>query len=359
MNGGRPHLAEMFRWSAGAEGELESVLASGLGMMVPVLLAALSGRIDLGLAASVGGLMAIGAETSSASGERMRGLAILLAPVVAATVIAAIIAGHGWRTDALLTLLAMAATIFGGYSRVLAVTTTRFVVFLVIAISVLEAIPDRLSARTALAVLMILGALWTVAANHLLAALIRLRRDGASTRTAIPAAASLATASQKFSRWKHSLAHLSGWQSALRLGLCLGIAGVLRWCWPDRHLIWIALTVAILSRRRPDIVPVQTTQRAIGTTLGVIAADLLTLHGLPDWGVVVTIGVLGAARPWLRRRNYLVYSACMTPLIILILDAGHPVTAGILDERLVATLIGVALVIAANLGFTRLVSKTA
>ncbi|HEX7389779.1 MAG TPA: FUSC family protein [Acidiphilium sp.] len=320
-------------------------------MAVPVFLAALSGHIGLGLAASVGGLMAIGAETGTAPGERMGSLAALLAPAIAAAAIAALIAGHGWRTDALLTLLAILAAVFGGYSRPLAVATTRFVVFLVIAISVLETAPDR----AVLAVLMILGALWTMAVSLLLGALIGSGQNGPAIRPP----ASSATAAQKFSRWKRNLTHLSGWQFALRLGLCLGIAGVLRWRWPDSHLIWIALTVVLLSQRRLDIVPVKTTQRAVGTTLGVVAADLFTLHGLPVWGVVVTIGVLGAARPWLRSRNYLAYSACMTPLIILILDADGPITGGILGDRLIATLIGVAMVIATNLAFARLVPKTA
>ena len=38
----------------------------------------------------------------------------------------------------------------------------------------------------------------------------------------------------------------------------------------------------------------------------------------------------------------------MTPLIVLLMGAGHPLDAGILADRLLATLAGVALVIASN-----------
>ena len=51
----------------------------------------------------------------------------------------------------------------------------------------------------------------------------------------------------------------------------------------------------------------------------------------------------------LRVRNYLAYSAVMTPLIILIIDAGRAPDIGLLLDRLVATLIGAALVVGANL----------
>ena len=55
----------------------------------------------------------------------------------------------------------------------------------------------------------------------------------------------------------------------------------------------------------------------------------------------------------------LAYTAAMTPLIILLLDSGRPPGMGVLIDRLVATLIGAALVIAANLLFKKLIGKTA
>src|SRR5262249_21177753 len=161
--------------------------------------------------------------------------------------------------------------------------------------------------------------------------------------------ASQATNAQKLARWRRSLRRLSGWQYALRLALCLAVASALRWLWPDHHLHWIALTVALLIERQIDAFPVRTTQRALGTIVGVLASGLLLSVKPPVWALVSGIAVLASMRPFLRVRNYLAYSAVMTPLIITILDAGKPLDAGVLIDRLIATLIGGSLVIGANL----------
>jgi hypothetical protein len=80
--------------------------------------------------------------------------------------------------------------------------------------------------------------------------------------------------------------------------------------------------------------------------------------GLPSWALAGVIGILAGARPLLRVRNYLAYSAVMTPLIILIIDAGRAPDNGLLLDRLVATLIGAALAVGSNLLVMRLsVSK--
>lgn len=352
MGRGRAHLAEAFRWSAGREGETAKAAAAGLGMAVPVLLAAWTGHLSFGLVVSAGGLMLSDAEVGRSLGDQTRGLAaaLVLATIAAAT--AAMIAGRGWRTDAALVLLAGAAALVGGYSRPLAEATTRFVVFLVVVLGVTEAARDRLS----FLVSMVVGALWMATASLLFGSFARAGRRLGPTAEA---AAAPATAARKLARWRRSLRHLSGWQFTLRLAFCLGTAGLLRVRWPDHHLVWATLTVAVLLRRQLETFPVRTTQRAIGTTLGVIAAGLLTAQGVPAWGVVAGVGLLGAARPWLRTRNYLAYSACMTPLLILIMDAGRPVASGVLVDRLGATLVGAGLVIAANLTLAGIVARTA
>lgn len=61
-----------------------------------------------------------------------------------------------------------------------------------------------------------------------------------------------------------------------------------------------------------------------------------------------------ALRPLLRARNYLAYTAAMTPLIILILDMGRPSELAVLIDRLIATLVAAGLVIATNLLFRKL-----
>ena len=157
-------------------------------------------------------------------------------------------------------------------------------------------------------------------------------------------------------RWRRSLLTLDGWQFTIRLVACLAIAVVLGWIWPNQHLHWIALTVALLADRQIEVFPVKATQRSIGTAIGVAAASGLMLYQPPALVLVVAVGLLAAARPLLRARNYLAYSAVMTPLIVIVMDAGKATDGGVLVDRLIATLIGAALVICANALGHRLLS---
>jgi hypothetical protein len=350
---GKAHLAEAFRWSTEAEVELVQVLASGLGMGGPVLVAAAAGHLSLGLAASLGGMAMSGVAIGSSAIAQVRVLASALAPVAAAAMVAALAAGqvedHGAMSDAMIVLLAGLAATIGGLSRGLAIASARFVLFLIIIVSATGAAPNRLG----FLFLITLGALWASAVSLGLGALVRAHRhlDPGTERLAAPAP----TSTQRYRRWIQSLADLSGWQYTLRLMACLAIAGGLRWLWPAHHLYWIALTIALVTPRQLEALPVRTTQRAIGTTLGVVGAGLLLALRPPAWGLVIGIGLLAGIRPLLRARNYLAYSAVMTPLIILIMDAGEPVAAGVLIDRLVATLVGAGLTIAANFIIRKLV----
>ncbi|MGH8737797.1 MAG: FUSC family protein [Burkholderiales bacterium] len=338
----------MLRWSPGTDAELTEVLIAGVRMAVPILLAGAIGQFAAGLAAAFGALVVGRIATGSNLGAQARNIATALVPAGVAAIAAAVVAGHGGLTDAVLVVLAFVAAMVGGYSRFLAGATTRFILVLVIAAAVLDGVGDR----AGFLVLMGAGAAWTALLNVAFGAL--LRAAGRVESGAHAAAPRQATASQKFRRWRQSLAAAAGWQYALRLGSCLVVAGALRSLWPDHHLHWIALTVALLSQRRPETVSVKTTQRALGTALGVVAASTLLAFRPSAWGLVAGIGLLAAMRPFFRDRNYLVYSAIMTPLIIMIMDAGRPPDGRVLLDRLTATLAGAALVIAANLIARRL-----
>jgi uncharacterized membrane protein YccC len=116
--------------------------------------------------------------------------------------------------------------------------------------------------------------------------------------------------------------------------------------------------VALLAEWQIDAFPVRTIQRVLGAAVGVLATGLLFVYTPPAWTLVAVMGVLAGLRPLLRARNYLAYTAAMTPLIILPLDAGQAPGLGVLIDRLVATLIGAELVIATNLLFKKIIGKT-
>jgi hypothetical protein len=56
----------------------------------------------------------------------------------------------------------------------------------------------------------------------------------------------------------------------------------------------------------------------------------------------------------MRARHYLSYTAMMTTLIVLMMDIDRPPDASVLADRVLTTLVGAALVIAANLVESRI-----
>jgi hypothetical protein len=353
LNAGKIHLVEAFRWSVASRTETAEIIAAGLGMAVPVLLGMVSGHLAAGLAATLGGMVVSGVGIRSSAVVQAESELAAVVPAVLASCLAVVIYGHTWLTALMLVLLPGVAAIIGGYSRFTVKVTKRFIVFLTI-ISALISPTGSLQGSRPLGLLLLvtLGALWTSVLNQLFGALTRRRRNFI---LAIPdGSASIGTPSQKLRRWNYSLTRFTGWQYPLRLVLGLGVAVWLRCLWPDHHLHWVALTVAILTPRTVEAVPVKTTQRSLGTAIGVLAASLFMAFEVVPWVFVATIGLLAGARPLLKAKNYLAYSVIMTPLIILIMDAGQPPDRNLLIERLVSTLLGAALVIGANLLFVKL-----
>ena len=351
----KAHLADTFRWSGATPIEAAEVLAAGLGMAIPVLLAALNGHMALGLLAAAGSL-AVG-RVDIGENPHLTGLARSLIPVIAATSLAILFRGSGWLAALTLVLLAAIAATISGFSRVLAVEATRFVVFLTIvsALPIPSASPDP-RRPVVFFLLIVTGALWTAMLSFFLGRV--LRRDRGTKSGAPNEPAQSPTLRQKYIRWRRSLSTLAGWSYPIRLVSCLGLAAAMDILWPGHHLHWVLLTVAILTGRHVQPASVKTTQRAIGTALGVVVAGLFLRLELPLGALILLIGLLAGLRPLLRNRNYLAYSAVMTPLVILIIDAGRTPENGILVDRLAATLIGALLVVAATLLFGRFSSST-
>lgn len=347
------HLLEAVRWSAGTRVDIATTLAAGLGLAGPILLAAAAGQLPLGLAAAAGALMAAASPGHTSGPGAGRYLAEVLAPALAAGAAAALIADRGGLTHGVLVLLAGTAATVGGCSRPLAFATVRFVLTLIIAVNLAAQMPDRLS----FIVLFAVGALWTAVLTLMFLAAARLHRRADEPA---PPAQRRYTHAQLRGRWMRTLRQGSGWQYPARLTACLAIAETAAWLWPNHHTYWITLTVALLTRRQPDPTPVRPIQRSAGTFLGVLAAAVLFARPVAPWILSLIVGVLGAARPLLAARNYLLYSAVMTPLVVLMMDGiGNAGSAGVLIDRLGATLIGTALVLAAGAMAARVIPQAA
>jgi hypothetical protein len=230
------------------------------------------------------------------------------------------------------------AAAISGYSRPVGVAVIRFIIYFVLGISLIDAAVDH---RCAAALIFGLGALWNVALRLALAR----RRPNAPPATA----ARVVTTAQRIAHWRRTMRSLAGWQFPIRLATGLAIASVLRQLWPTHHYGWIVLTVALLTQRPLEPLPVKTIQRAAGTALGV-ALTWAILTGLAaPLALAAAICVFATGAAIARPRNYLAYAVLATPVILIVLDIGKPLDPALLVDRLVATLAAAAIVVAANL----------
>ncbi|CAM3523541.1 Fusaric acid resistance protein-like [Bordetella sputigena] len=331
------HFRDVFLWRPEARFEVADVLAAGFGMAGPVLAGLVSGHEAAGFAAALGGLAVNRVESGTSVRDHVRHEIGAVAPAFLAAMVAIALAADENLAAVFLVATVMIAALIGGVSRPMAVASTRFIIFLMI----VGAVPDlSLHDGPGLLGMMALGAIWTSALGLGFAALMRGRnpkpREEASMRQ--PSVA------QRLRHGLRALRTLAGWTYTLRLGGCLSVAALLQWIWPDHHFHWIGLTVALLISRRPEPGAVRTTQRTLGTGIGVLLAGLLPRSPLPAGVLVVLIGGLAGARSHFRQGNYLAYSMLMTPLVVLIIDAGQPPDWSLLADRLMATVIAGLLV---------------
>ncbi|HUL55496.1 MAG TPA: FUSC family protein [Usitatibacter sp.] len=331
------HLSETLKWS-GSRPDWPHAIAAALAMTVPVAVGHATGHLEEGLAASVGGLMIGGLGTLASVREQAIDIALAVAAAAAAMLAALDLAAFAAGRITLV-LVAFAAALAGGFSMAAAIASTRFVLFLMIAIGMMEGGGDP----WALALMVAAGAAWSALVNLAIGAFVR-RRGGPQEPKKTPPH----TFAQLKARWTRTLRTLAGWQYALRLGACLAVAVALKAAWPDHHLNWIAIAVVLLTERSIEAFPVKITQRALGTMLGVIVTEVLEVSGIAAAAPAPVIAALALARPLLRANNYLAYTVVTTPLILVILEAGKSQGASLLADRLVATLAGAALVLAAN-----------
>ena len=266
------HLREIFRWSSeGRIGKAE-ILAAALGMAVPVLVGVLSGHPAPGFAAALGALAVGRIEAGTGTLACVKRVFGSLAPLVLAALLALAVAGHGWWTSAALVLVSGIAATIGGFSRPMVVGAARFVLFLMIVGAAPAQAPLQAAAFLAFVAS---GALWT--------SVLGLAFGAAAPAPASRGSGAGATIRQKYARWKRSLGTIAGWSYPLRLVLCLAVAAAMDLLWPGHHLHWIGLTVAILTPRHVDRMPARTTQRALGTALGVGAAGIALRSELSGW----------------------------------------------------------------------------
>jgi uncharacterized membrane protein YccC len=132
---------------------------------------------------------------------------------------------------------------------------------------------------------------------------------------------------------------------ALRLMLCVGVAGVLSEVLPLQRSYWVVLTVAIVLKPDFGSVFARAVQRGLGTVIGaVLGAVIIILVPYGPW-LLVPFGVLAALLPYGRSRNFGLQAVFLTPLVVVLIDLLAPGGWHLAEDRLLDTLLGCAIVL--------------
>jgi uncharacterized membrane protein YccC len=317
-------------------------IAAMLGLAGPVAVGAVTGHPQTGMAVSLGGLALSAGSQDETFSEQVPGFIYTLIAGSIAVLAGTALAGHGTLKTLVIPAAAAVTGLFGGISRPLARACNLFILFLIIAanLSAPETHPWGMM------FLFAVGVVWTAVMYLLMRSLFRVM---------VPAPVLNSTDSivqrpkystkRLFRRWTKLLAHLAGWQYALRIVLCLIAAQASAWIWPHHHGYWVSITVVIVLQRDLQKALSRAIHRSLGTVLGVLLISLIFLGGPPAAVVVMLIALLAAARPILREANYTAYAAVITPMVIMLLDFGRQTSWALIVDRLMATLIGCVLVL--------------
>lgn len=119
---------------------------------------------------------------------------------------------------------------------------------------------------------------------------------------------------------------------------------------PNSEWAWITYTMFILANPTGKVDPQQARERVLGTVAGLAAA--LVLSALPLnaalLGLVLLVLITTALVVRIEKKPYWLYVMILTPAIIL-MDSTGSNTAQLAEERLLFTLLGVAIIIATTL----------
>ncbi|MDP5227194.1 MULTISPECIES: FUSC family protein [Arthrobacter] len=336
------------RWQR-VEITLTRVIVSGLSLILPIAIGDATGRLPLGMLAAIGALLM---SSSGHAGTLRFRLIDMGATLIVGTLAVALGAwSTGLHAVASAVVIVVAATglaAVGGFHRTAAKISTLATVFLMIGASTGQSAPASLIAAG-------------TAVGAVFAALLTLIGLGAGALLGLqePVEPPPMSLGESIARWRSRMSTRQGWHYTLRLGSSLVIGELFAVGLHGAHSYWIPLTIALVVQRDHSTALLRTVQRGVGTALGVLLSALF-LMPVPVWAALIAIGVIGGLRPYLRGANYAAYAVVMTPLVALFTGLGQAMTAGLLWERLIDTLIGCLIAVVVGwAAWSRLTKETA
>lgn len=154
------------------------------------------------------------------------------------------------------------------------------------------------------------------------------------------------TFAERFDLWFDGvIAGPAAWRHALRMAVCMAIAETATQIFPLERSYWLALTVATVLKPDFGSVFARAVQRGGGTLVGaVVGAGVLALHP-GGWVVVVFAAAVAFLLPITQVRQYGMFTTTLTPLVIILLEAGHVAGWDLLVARVVDTVVACAIVL--------------
>ncbi len=323
-------LADVTRWER-VEIDLLRLLAAGLSLAVPVAIGDAAANLGAGMAAALGALIVSGSGHAGSLRARLVDLVTSTLAGVAGIFIGMVCDRADPARSVVPVVAAVVVALVGTLRPAVAKAAGLFLVFLIVGATLSSALvsPPRVIGYVVLGAA--LGGFLTLVAfgvaHHVLG------------RRAVSVGATRRSWAADLTAWRTRLGQPVGWLYALRLGSCMLTAELLVHLLREPHSYWILLTVVLVVQRDPVGGLARTLQRGIGTALGVLVGALL-LNAIPMWATVCVLGLIGAARIHLKVANYTAYALVMTPLIAVLSGLGHNLSAALLRERLVDTVIG-------------------
>lgn len=142
----------------------------------------------------------------------------------------------------------------------------------------------------------------------------------------------------------HASLHAPAGRHALRLGIVVPLAALLVRVLPVQRGYWVVVAAATVLRPEYGATLTRGTERALGTSLGVALAGLISVAVHPAGGVIVLlVGALGWAGYALFPASFAAGFAFVTALVVFLLNAISPDTLATAGARLLDTLIGGAI----------------
>ncbi|MFW7268422.1 FUSC family protein [Gluconacetobacter sp. Hr-1-5] len=337
----KSHMADVLRLDRQTELRwLEIVVSSGL-IVLPIGLGLLAGRLGMGLAVATGALLAGNVTLHGSARARAEEIVLMTLSLFLACLVGGCLAGGGGWADMGLWGATTLAALIGNFDRIAAIVTGRFIVFVVI----LTEMARQAHHPHALVVPVMTGGI-------LAACLISALAKGVSASA--PPAPGIGVGA-KARRWVRSCRSLPACQFPLRLAVLMALTLSMDALWPERHVLWAALTVALLCRRQLERVPIRASQRALGASLGVLLSCLFLVHAPSRGEFILFLAGLGIASMVARKHNYMLYSMVATPLIMVLVGGGKTIGEAILVDRLVWTIAGAALLLAVNIVVVKMI----